>query len=205
MKTEYPIIKTTTRGRSNFTLISTYWKAKEDTNDRAFHRLCSLMRKMDAKRVVVEKLRGNEYKIAEERKALKGYFKQTIDTEVYRFTFVLKSISKVEELKDLPDDKYLASAIIFNFINPTNNKWHSYLHSAIVTIPKKKNKFLLNNYIHAKKEFTCEIKGNDNKKHFFKITGTYFCQQNNITSVCAHAALCMTINNNFPFNPLCLS
>ena len=29
----------------------------------------------------------------------------------------------------------------------------------------------------------------------FKILGTFFCQQNNHTSVCAHASLCMTINN----------
>lgn len=198
MKTEYPIIKTTIRGHSNFALINAYWKAKEDTNDRAFHRLCSLMRKMNAKSVIVEKLGAKEFVIAEERKALKKYFNKAIDTDVYRFTFISKYISKFEELKDLPNDKYYATAIIFNLKNPTNNKWHSYLHSAIVTIPKKQNKFLLNNYIHVKKEFTCTIKDKDNKKLSFKITGTYFCQQNNITSVCAHAALCMTINNNSP-------
>lgn len=54
---------------------------------------------------------------------------------------------------------------------------------------------LLNNYLHIINTFNCEVDTGNNEIKKFKITGTFFCQQNSVTSVCAHAALCMTLNN----------
>jgi hypothetical protein len=53
---------------------------------------------------------------------------------------------------------------------------------------------LLNNYIHINKKFKCSIRLSEQEVHQFQIIGTYFCQQNAITSVCAHASLCASIN-----------
>jgi hypothetical protein len=152
------------------------------------------MRKMDAKKVLIEKIPSNMAEIAEECKSLRQYFNQEVTIDAYRFTFISKSVSR-KALSTLSNDKYLATATLINFFNPIANGWNSYLQKAIVTTPKKNNQGLLNNYIHAKKEFSCSINPDNHKKHTFKITGTYFCQQNSLTSVCAHAALCMTINN----------
>lgn len=194
MKNKYPLLKPTAKGRSYFALINTYWKGPVNTNNRAIHRLCSLMRKVGAKKVLIEEINSNDIEIADECKALNKYFKQKVTIEAYRFTFVSKNVS-MKALLNLPDDNYLATATLVNLFNPKIDGWNSYLQKAIVAIPKKGKKGLLNNYIHAKNEFTCSIELEGKKLHTFKITGTYFCQQNNLTSVCAHAALCMTINN----------
>ena len=59
----------------------------------------------------------------------------------------------------------------------------------------KKQTPLLNNYVHIFHTFDCEVSINERDIFRFQITGTFFCQQNSVTSVCAHASLCMTINN----------
>jgi hypothetical protein len=94
----------------------------------------------------------------------------------------------------------LSSSIIVNFKDPKKD-WNSYLFSAVVTIPKIKNYPelgdlpLLNNFIHIRRTFKREVSISEDQKFEFAITGSFFCQQNSVTSVCAHASLCMTLNN----------
>ena len=107
-------------GNSFFSFIYEFWYARQKSNNRAFHRLCSLMRKMEAKTAIVENIEPND---------------------------------------------------------------------GLIRVP------LLNNYIYSTKMFDCQIKCSDKDIYTYKIFGSYFCQQNSFTSVCGHAALCMTINN----------
>lgn len=99
----------------------------------------------------------------------------------------------------LKNETFLASAIIINF-KTDKDKWCSYLYQAFVIEPVLNSSTfgpltLLNNYLHIYRTFTCTVCISDAEMHNFQITGSFFCQQNTFTSVCAHAALCMTINN----------
>lgn len=161
------------------------------------------MRKMEAKTAIVENIEPHDGLIREEKEALDRYFDCNIEMRIFRLSFCIEKISNEEELKKLDgNNSFLANATIINF--KETNSWHSYIFNAIVTIPmmkpKKKEIYhnfipLLNNYIYSIKMFDCQIKCSDKDIYTYKIFGSYFCQQNSFTSVCGHAALCMTINN----------
>lgn len=196
--------KKISNGNSFFRFIYEVWRASENTNNRAFHRLCSLMRKMESKTVVVEDINPNDEKIIiEEREALCRYFDYDIEMQIFRLSFCREDISNEEELKKLNGESaFLANATIIDF--KENGKWHSYVFNAIVSIPRMKIKKdeasyifipIVNNYIHSARNFDCQINCSNSNKYTYKIFGTYFCQQNTFTSVCAHAALSITINN----------
>jgi hypothetical protein len=194
-------IKQVGKGSSFFSFINTFSHEEKEGKyiSIAFHRLCTLMRKMDVGSVIIEDITPDDDIVQEECDALCKYYNKDIKIEINRFTFLLDNISSYEKIKD-PDIIFLASAIIINFQTP-DEEWRTYLYSAIVTIPKrydikeKKHTPLLNNYVHIFHTFTCEVTIDDRNVFQFQITGTFFCQQNSITSVCAHASLCMTINN----------
>jgi hypothetical protein len=193
------------KGCSLFDFIARYCKGESSGQSptRAFHRLCSLMRKMDAKTVVVEKIDKNFSEIKDECNALSKYYAKNINFDSYKFTFILDDV-KLEDILNLTSSKFLASAIVINFEkaeDPIDKKkdlgWSSYLYSAFVTIPKIKGETpLLNNYVHIFKTFQRQVAtGENTSPKDFEITGTFFAEQNTITSVCAHASLCMILNN----------
>jgi hypothetical protein len=189
-------------GYSLFEFLNKYCLGEESglSHNAASHRLCSLMRKMNVKTAVIEKVSTSHDEIRDEYFALNTYYDETIEVKLYRITFLSKEITRPEEIKELINEDYLSNAIIINFKQPEKG-WSSYLYSAIVTIPKIKNTPnvgdipLLNNYLHIYKKFKGEIDISINDKVKYDIIGTYFCQQNSITSVCAHASLCMVLNN----------
>ncbi len=192
----YPYVRSTVKGKSFFEMISEYWKGSSTTsNDRAIHRLCSLMRKMDSQSVFIEKLDSSYNEIVKDTEALDKRFKEKLNIEAYRFTFSTNLFSNATDIVGLKDEEFLSTAILINFKNPEKDDWQSYLQKAIVCLPKKDNKRLLNNYIHVQKEFNCVVSIDSSTTHEFKIIGTYFCQQNDVTAVCAHVALCMIINS----------
>lgn len=194
-QSRYPILRKTSKGHSYFDLIKKYWRATNKYGvNRTFHRLCSLMRKMDAQSVFIEQIGDYSPDLLEEKAAIDTYYGNNITVEVFRFTFLSDDILTLDKLIDLPDDRFLATATLINF-KDLNNKWHSYIYESIVCRPKLSNTLLLNNYIHIRKDFHCSIDLGNKKIRSFKINGTLFCQQNNVTSVCAHASLCMLINN----------
>jgi hypothetical protein len=194
------------KGCSLFDFIAEFCKGETSGHSptRAFHRLCSLMRKMDAKSVVVEKLEKDFSEIKDEYNALTKYYKKSINFEAHRFTFMLDEVDLINLVSEVSNEKFLASAVLINFEkaeDPIDKSkpvgWSNYLYSAFVTIPKIRGEIpLLNNYLHIYKDFEREVSigaNSDSKK--FEITGTFFAEQNTITSVCAHASLCMILNN----------
>jgi hypothetical protein len=159
---------------------------------------------MGAKTVIVEELDIKHPDIKDEYNALSKYFKgKRIEFNAHRFTFVTDEVNHIDEVEDLPNDRFLSSAILINLFRPINHhayNWKSYVFKAIVCRPKLDLPSigrvpLQNHYIPLRKSFTCNIEISEDKTRVFDIEGTYFCQQNTITSVCAHAVLCMTINN----------
>ena len=194
------------KGHSLFDFIAEHVKGEVSglSPNRAFHRLCSLMRKMKAHTVVIEQIDKSFNEVNKEYNALISYYEKDIEFEALRFTFILDEIDEIGKLKILDDDKFLASAIVINFnkvedpvrINEGKG-WYSYLYSAFVTIPKINGTIpLLNNYLHVYRQFNREVLYSDGRPpKQYKITGTFFSEQNAVTSVCAHASLCMILNN----------
>lgn len=190
------------KGNSLFAFVKKYCLGETSglSHNSAFHRLCSLMRKMDVKTAIVEDIMPSHSEINKECAALNVFFKENIEFKIYRVTFLSESISSKDALPKIKSDSFLSSSIVINFKDPIAD-WKSYLFSAVVTIPKIKNNFkfgdipLLNNYLHIYKTFKREINVSENSLFEFSITGTFFCQQNSLTSVCSHASLCMVLNN----------
>lgn len=158
------------------------------------------MRKMDVKSAVIEDISGANDAIKDEYSALCTYYDSIIEQESYKLTFISDKVSSLDEIQKIEDHSFLASAIIINF-KKASGEWRSYLYSAFVTTPKIKDHPdidtlpLLNNYLHIYKSFKCSVSISDKDNREYNLTGTFFCQQNGITSVCAHASLCMIINN----------
>ena len=98
---KYPLLISTTKKFSFFSFISDYWEAKESGWDRAFHRLCSLMRKMKVQNVVVEKITEHSADISEDIDALKKHYEQKIYTRAFKFTFLSEEVFSVSEIKGL--------------------------------------------------------------------------------------------------------
>jgi hypothetical protein len=124
---------------------------------------------------------------------------------VYRITFCSKEVNSAEQLKfSLREGIVLSNVVIVN-LSPDNQKWLSYIYYSIVSSPRVqiddgKSCPLLNNYLNYDNQFDCEISLNAEDTLRYQIIGTFFCQQNAITSVCAHATLCMAINNSKYFS-----
>lgn len=196
-----PRLKPVEPGHSFFRLIYDYCLEEryQPCINRALHRLCSLMRKMNAKTVVIEDIESSCSEIKDECLAIKAYYSRNIKIRAHKFTFLNKEIKNLKEIPQLKDSSFLSSALIINFTD-RNGKWKSYLFKAIVSIPEiNYAEFgtipLLNYYLHIYKTFRCKVSISEYDIHEFNIIGTFFCQQNSVTSVCAHASLCMTINN----------
>ena len=197
-----PRLSDVSKGHSLFAFIGQYCLGETSglSHNAAFHRLCSLMRKMDVKTAVVEDIPSSFSEIAAECEALNTYFGQQVEIKAHRITFLSQEIIALDSLPQVKNDNFLSSSLIVNFKDPKKD-WNSYLFSAIVTIPKIKNDPklgdipLLNNFIHIRRDFKREVSIAEEKKFEFTITGSFFCQQNSVTSVCAHASLCMTLNN----------
>lgn len=185
---------------SFYKFISTYCVAEANGKEnRAFHRLCSLARKMNVKHAVIEDVDTASQLVATECQALKNYHGCSLQFSIYRITLLSADVTQLLDLQSLPYSSFLSSTIIINYQLP-DSSWKSYLFFSIVTTPKAVNKDgsflpLLNNYLHVYKIFECEVGLSGNNFHKFEITGSYFCQQNSETNVCAHASLCMIINN----------
>lgn len=208
---EIPIVRPISPGNSFFTFISDFCEdeASGVAANRAFHRLCSLMRKMKVASVVIENDLANidTETLNSELAALRTYYgKDKVEIKVQRFTFVDVPIDVPIKLRELKDQNFLSSCILINF-RENEGRWISYIFQAYVTMPRTNYKGceigneieaqlpLMNNYLHVMKSFSCAVAIGKNKIHTYNIKGTFFCQQNTVTSVCAHAAICMAVNN----------
>ena len=180
---------------SLFQLIESVWGGD---NSQPLHRFCSLMRKMKAKSFVQEELLANQ-ELADEQEMVAKCFRSPVDTVATRLTFF-------SQWADAPltDENILGYAVVVKIRCP-DGKIKTHLLEAVVRPPsvvlldaaKPFIKPITNYYVHNVRAFrTCV--GTKRHPQIFTITGSFFTQQNQITSVCAHACLRMAMNSS-PF------
>ena len=161
------------------------------------HRLCSLMRKMGANAYMIEYDYEDE-EILAEIAALNSGLGEIGDASIIRLSFYENHFD-LSTYKDLSETSCMACAILIKYINPNlknlqnfNGHEIKYIYEAYIAYPHESGdcNCLLNNYFHTGREYEVNLANNK----CFRIKGTYFCQQNKCTSVCAHSALKMVVN-----------
>ena len=191
---------------SFYQLVEDLWH--QGGNPNPLHRLCTLMRKMKVKSFIKEELELNEELLEEQNMATKRY-KKTVGLTAIRLTFFrsLPPSSKWDDQEELPDDHLLGYAVIVTLELP-GDKYTTYLLESVVRPPSiwvrdAKDRIsiepITNYYVHNTRDFETTI-GIEGKSRPLTLTGSFFAQQNDITHVCAHAALRMAINSSSTLN-----
>lgn len=197
---------------SFFDLVKNLWRGQ---NSYAMHRLCTLMRKMDARWLIKEEVEI-ESLLEEEVNAIKRRCGKDTICEATRLTF-FSDMPKKDLMSEKASKALLAYVVIIKVhfpkkSYPSNPKDRIYIFEAVVGFPS----ILLNHettslegmteiegslkipvtnyYYHCGGTFETTI-GTKSKHTNYIIHGTYFAQQNHLTSVCAHACIQMAINN----------
>jgi len=178
-------------------LVRSIWKGK---NPAPLHRLCNLMRKIKAQCFVQEELEIAA-EIEEERAAAQLRCGGAVSASAVRLTF-FKQIPASKKWEDTEERHLLAYAVIVVLTLPDFTQ-RTYMLESVVCPPTlwfTNNNGLLsphsltNHYIHCAKEFETTI-GTKASARTLKLHGTFFCQQNNLTHVCAHSSLRIAINS----------
>ena len=193
------------KAKSFFDLIESIW---EGQNNQPFHRFCTLMRKMHALSYVHEKLILNQ-ELLDEQEMLRIHLKSKVDLTAERLTF-FASLPKPQEwdsTKLLPDDHILGYAVIVKVKEGTQHKVTFMLESvvrppSVLIIPEGEGIFIApitNYYLHNLKSFETVL-GTQKQSRSISFDGSFFAQQNGLTSVCAHAALRTAVNSSGMLN-----
>lgn len=167
------------------------------------HRICTLMRKMEAQTVVVEAVDSDTQesdRVSEELQSIETRLgRNVIHEPVWKLTFVRSEVSDGGVLSEVADHDFLGYAILIN-LQLAQDMRRPYVYESIIREPGRLQlagrdswewQPLLNNYMHVGRSFGCSV-GSGME---YSLEGSYFCQQNGITSVCAHACAAMVVNN----------
>ncbi len=203
---EQKLLKSCQAPFSFYQLVEDLWH--QGGNPNPLHRLCTLMRKMKVKSFIKEELELNEELLEEQNMATKRY-KKTVGLTAIRLTFFrsLPPSSKWDDQEELPDDHLLGYAVIVTLELP-DDKYTTFLLESVVRPPSiwvrdAKDRIsiepITNYYVHNTRDFETTI-GTEGKSRPLTLTGSFFAQQNDITHVCAHAALRMAINSSSTLN-----
>ena len=192
---------------SFFDLITDLWRGKAIPR-HPLHRLCTLMRKMKTQSLVKERLDvGLSQELKEERDSARIRCRGNVDLTATRLTFLSEPPITYDGLHKLEPEHVLGYAIIVTLELPELSGCHpsdqlrTYLLEAVVRPPaialEKAGlppQPVSNYYVHNVRQFDTCVGTNENHRKL-SVTGSFFTQQNNLTSVCAHAALRTAINN----------
>lgn len=177
-----------------FDLIEKEWAGE---NRAPIHRICSLMRKMGCASLLREELEANS-EILEEIAAVETRVGggQKVTAKAVRITF-FRSMPTSAVAAELTNEEILGYAVILR-LSISGAPDYTYLYEAVVRAPSifvdGKWRCISNYYVHCTKLFETQI-GSKQVARSFKFPGTFFCQQNGATHVCAHAALRIALNN----------
>jgi hypothetical protein len=184
-------------GIENGVELSFYDIAESLGGSYAIHRLMSFMRKWSLYEARKKSTQSDQSVLPrlvidsevlgqvddEYRDALSNRLGKSVDTQQFRISLFDHDYSAGISTDSIPDENLMASAIITRI--STQDQERSLISDCIVRDPS-----LLNNYLHLRPEFERIIRGRP-----FKISGTYFCQQDGLVGVCAHAAAVMYLAN----------
>jgi hypothetical protein len=168
------------------------------------HRVCSLMRKMKVKCFVREELEENS-EIKEELAAVALRADRKVQAKAIRYTF-FRTAPANGSWKALEDTDVLGYVVVLKLepelpvpaVNPQTTIY-AYILEAVIVPPHVvleggAVERVTNYYVHSCRQYETTVgKTADNKT--FRLTGTFFCQQNGFTNACAHAALRMAMNS----------
>ena len=200
---EQKLLKSCQAPFSFYQLVEDLWHPKSNIRSDPMKRLCTLMRKMGVNSFIREELELNKELLEERNMAIQRYNQNVILTAT-RLTFFesLPPSSKWDNPEELLDDHLLGYAVIATLELP-GDKYTTYLLESVVRPPsiwirdaedRISIEPITNYYVHNRKIFETNIGTKENSRTF-TLTGSFFTQQNNITHVCAHAALRMAINS----------
>ena len=165
------------------------------------HRICSLMRKMGVQCFTREDLVPNQEIQEEQQSAQVRTDGGAVGLSAARFTF-FRQLPAQMDWHDLAEKECLGYAVLVSLTLPDNSK-KCYILESVVRIPSiwaptsagvTEPHDVTNYYVHSCKQFETVI-GTPTENLTFTLTGSFFCQQNDLTHVCAHAALRMGINS----------
>ena len=159
---------------------------------------------MQARSFVSEELVLNSELRDEEYMATKRCGDKVEISHATRLTFFasLPETRSWNNKEELPDDHILGYAVIVTLRLPNNNL-RTFLLEAItrghiVSYKLRQKAFTFevpNYYVHNSRIHKTCLGTNNSYNRIFPIKGTFFTQQNDLTSVCAHAALRMAVNS----------
>ena len=177
---------------SFYRFIEEYWDGKEAK--RTLHRVFSLMRKMEAQTVVVEDL-WRKGELDSEACAVEIRCKGNVDFKAWRFSFFSCPVTN-ESLPYTKDTDYLGYAVLVSLKLPDHTQ-RRYIYESIIAEPSffvdrvsQRECGLPNHYIHCVRRYSGWLAG-----QHFRLSGSFFSQQNGLTHVCAHSALRWLFNN----------
>lgn len=168
--------------------------ATADSNSLPLHRICTLARKQRASRVLVESVLERQ-DIREEIDALDLHMGGGGEAEAIALTFFNSQVEPFL-IEEAPAETLLGQAILINYrASGASSYTQSYVFEAVIAPPSVSPDgngriALLNNFICSDGEFRISAGGRD-----FVLRAIYYCQQNSITHVCAHACLRMALNS----------
>jgi len=176
---------------SFYRFIEKYWPGPEAK--RTLHRVFSLMRKMKAQTVAVEDL-ARKGELASEAKAVELRCGGDVAFRAWRFSFFACPVN-VESLAYASDGDFLGYAVVISLGLP-DGAYRRYVYESIIAQPAFHSQqeavrpSLPNHYIHCVRGYSGWVAG-----QHFRLSGSFFSQQNGLTHVCAHAALRWLFNN----------
>jgi hypothetical protein len=175
-----------------FDLIAGCWRSPT-SNNLSLHRICTLARKQGANFVVLE-CALDQAPIREDIEAIDIVHGSGGRASAIQLSFFSGAVSP-DIIADVSDQALIAAATIINYAPPNSDFTHSYIYEAIAAPPHHAaadgtRTQLLNNYICRDTVFMRSV-----KKREFAVSGFYYCQQNGLTHVCAHACLRMGLNS----------
>ena len=152
-------------------------------------RMCNIMRKRQQRRseggqdhplsAVVEPLADSTPGSSIDDKLLRDLLEKEITSQLLRVSFFLDRVEKAEDIRPGLQQAY-QGYFILKRITPIGGSPFGHVFEAIIDASEP----ILNNYVHAQSDFQQEVCGCS-----FRSTGSYFCQQNGVSTVCAHDAL----------------
>lgn len=208
-----PDVFLTTHNYSFLEMADSAWVS--DRPKWVFHRLCTLMRKMGAASVAIEDVEAGHFRfdaVNLEREAISKRLGVEVTSVAKQYTFFAVPLAS-KDLYEQPDGDNVPFPILGYCIvtNVSIGKLceTSHIlecvtrpvgvfskHASISDFTKWQWEELHCCFLHARRMFQGKVFGKP-----FQIEGSYFCQQNQITTVCGQVCAAMMINN-CPNGPL---
>lgn len=166
-------------------LIGRYWAGGPSEEAGApIHRVCTLARKMGARSLVVEDVL-DRVDVAEEIAHLVEWA-QTEEgiVSACAITFLSSGTRRDHEFSAVRTSSIIGQVTLVTF--PSAQGPRTYVYEAIFRLPGKgaSNEQLLNNHVPVARELTVATRDVEHR-----LQAAYFCQQNGVTSICAHSAV----------------